>query len=114
MRLVGQLSNPSAALAAVFEALSDEPIKATARPQPQLEVGRRLGNGVVQRAVIKVLAAAGLPMRPAEVHASVERLLGHRVSKNSVSWCLAAGARSEKHRFVRTAPGRYQLRDATP
>lgn len=36
---------------------------------------RRLGNGVVQRAVVKVLAAAGGPMRGADVHQAVERLL---------------------------------------
>jgi hypothetical protein len=55
--LVGQLSNPSAALGAVFEALSDEPIKATARPEPRADAGR-LGNGMVQRAVVKVMASA--------------------------------------------------------
>ncbi len=57
MHLVGQLSNPSGPLGAAFEALLGEPIKATARPEPQLNVGR-LGNGVVQRAVVKVLASA--------------------------------------------------------
>jgi hypothetical protein len=46
MRLVGQLSNPSAALGAVFKALPDEPIKAIACPELQFDVGR-LGNGVV-------------------------------------------------------------------
>jgi hypothetical protein len=61
MHLVGQLSNPSVALAAVFEALPDEPIKAAVRHEPQLEVGR-LGNGVVQRAVVKVLVSAQRPL----------------------------------------------------
>jgi hypothetical protein len=85
--MVGQLSNPSAALAAVFEAA------AVVRPEPRdpresIVVGpasRRLGNGVVQRAVVKVLAMAGRPMRVAEVHLAVEQLLGHPVSKHSVS-----------------------------
>jgi hypothetical protein len=40
MHLVGQLSNPSAALVAVFEALPDEPIKGSVPPEPQLDVGR--------------------------------------------------------------------------
>lgn len=71
---------------------------------------RRLGNGVVQRAVVKVLAAASGPMRDADVHQAVEQLLGRPVSKNSVSWSMAADARSEDPRFERTTRGYYQLR----
>jgi hypothetical protein len=112
MHLVGQLSNPSGPLEAVFETLPDRPISTTARPEPQPASGR-LGNGVVQRAVANVLATAGLPMCSAEVHARVEHLLGHPVSKNSVSWCLAAGTRAQNPRFVRTAPGWYRQWDAT-
>jgi hypothetical protein len=70
----------------------------------------RLGNGVVQRAVAKVLAMAGRPMRVAEVHLAVEQLLGHSVSKHSVSWSLAADARSKEARFERTTRGYYQIR----
>lgn len=68
MHLVGQLSNPSGALEAVFEAVPDGPMSATASPRPQARSGR-LGNGVVQRAVVKVLGATGAPMRSSEVHA---------------------------------------------
>lgn len=60
MHLVGQLSNPSAALGAVFEALPDEPIKATVPPAPQVDVGRH-GNGVVQRAVVKCWHRLSVP-----------------------------------------------------
>jgi hypothetical protein len=112
VHLVGQLSNPSAALAAVFEA----PTVAQLRPRkprqpisPEL-VSRRLGNGVVQRAVVKVLAAARRPMRVAEIHLAVERLLGHPVSENSVGWCLAAGVHGKLPRFDRIARGSYQIR----
>lgn len=111
MHLVRQLSNPSAALTAVFEAA------AVVRPVPRelraLIVGEpaspRLGNGVVQRAVVSVLAVAQRPMRAPEVRAAVEDLLGHPVSKGSISWCLAAGARGKEQRLERVARGCYRL-----
>jgi hypothetical protein len=90
MHLVGQLSNPSTALGAVFEALSDEPIEANACPEPQLDVGR-LGNGVVQRAVAKVLASAQRPLTVLEVQAAVAGLLGRPVSKGSITAACPAG-----------------------
>jgi hypothetical protein len=108
VHLLGRLTNPSAPLEAVFEALPDESIQPSRRPEPQVATGR-LGNGVVQRAVVKVLAAAGGPMRGADIHMAVERLLGHSVSKNSVSWCLATGARAKESRFERVAYGCYRL-----
>jgi hypothetical protein len=107
-RLVGQLSNPSAALGAVFEALPDEPIKATACPEPPLD-GGRLGNGVVQRAVVKVLASAQRPLTVLETQAAVVDLLGHPVSKGSINCCLSTGALGSKPRFERTARGCYRL-----
>ncbi len=111
MHLVGQLSNPSAILVAVFEAA------AVVRPGPRELRGsvvvepplRRLGNGVVQRAIVQVLTAAGRPMRGTDIHLAVERLLGHPVSKHSVSWCLGAGARATVPRFERVAYGSYRL-----
>jgi hypothetical protein len=110
MHMVGQLSNPSAALAAVFEAA------AAVRPgprEPQASVvepaSRRLGNGVVQRAVVKVLAVARRPMCGREVRLAVEDLLGHPVSENSISWCLAAGARRREPLFAKVTRGRYVL-----
>jgi hypothetical protein len=111
MHLVGQLSNPSAILAAALEASGVVPRRPVG-PQGMIAVGQapaRLGNGVVQRAVIKVLAAAQQPMRATEVHAAAEELLGHPVSKDSISWCLAAGAREKEQRFERVARGCYRL-----
>jgi hypothetical protein len=91
----------------------DEPSSPTACPEPQTKVGR-LGNGAVQRAVVSALVATDGPMRSAEIHLAVERLLGHPVSKNSVSWCLATGARARIPRFQRTAPGAIGCRSPLP
>jgi hypothetical protein len=93
---------------AVFEALPDELIEPAVQPEPQMATGR-LGNGVVQRAVIKVLAAACGPMRGANIHLAVERLLGRPVSKHSVSWCLCVGVRAKEPRFERVSYGCYRL-----
>lgn len=112
MHLVGRLSNPSGALATVLEAVGDELRRPAGlqRPIAVEQASRRLGNGVMQRAVVEVLAAASSPMRGADVHQAVEQLLGRPVSKNSVSWSLAADARSKEPRFARTKRGSYQLR----
>jgi hypothetical protein len=107
--LVGQLSNPSAALAAVFEAVSDKPNKATVRSEPQLDIGR-LGNGVVQRAVVKVLASAQRPLTVLEAQAAVMGLLGHTVSRGSINYCLSTGTLGNEPRFERVARGCYRLR----
>jgi hypothetical protein len=109
MHLLGRLTNPSAPLKAVFEALPDEPIEPTVRdPEPQVATGR-LGNGVVQRAIVKVLASADQPMRLRDIHSTVEDLLGQTVSKESVSWCLRMSRSGEGPRFERVAYGSYQL-----
>jgi hypothetical protein len=71
----------------------------------------KLGNGVVQDAVVKVLVAADRPMRLAEVRTAVDALLGHPVSKDSINCCLSTGARGNNPRFERVAPGCYRLRD---
>jgi hypothetical protein len=109
MHLLGRFTNPSAPLAAVFEALPDEPIEPTTYPEPEPATGR-LGNGEVKRAVIKALAEADRPMRCAEIHLAVECLLGRPVSTNSVGWCLAAGAKGKEPRFERVSLGVYRLR----
>jgi hypothetical protein len=108
VHLVGQLSNPSAAPRAVFEALSDEPITATARPEPQLDLGR-LGNGVVQRAIVKVLALAQRPLTVLEAQVAVVDLLGHPVSKGSINCCLSTGALGNEPCFERVSRGCYRL-----
>lgn len=111
MHLVGQLSNPSAALAAVFEAAAV--VRPGARKRRESVVvepaSGRLGNGVVQRAVVKVLATAQRPMCGQEVRRGVEALLGHPVSENSISSCLAYGVRRREPLFVRATRTRYVL-----
>jgi hypothetical protein len=108
MHLLGHFSNPSSSLQAIFNALPDEPLEPTERPTPPPEEGR-LGNGVVQRAVVKVLTAADGPVRAADIHLAVERLLGRAVSKESVSCCLRKGVRGINRQFERVAVGSYRL-----
>jgi hypothetical protein len=109
VHLVGHCTNPSAPLKAIFEALPDEPLKPIERPAPEPATGR-LGNGEVKRAVIKALAEADRPMRAADIHLAVECLLGRAISKNSVGWCLAAGAKGKEPRFERVSLGTYRLK----
>jgi hypothetical protein len=84
--------------------------------QPRAITSRRLRSrrpGWVLDAVREVMADQAGPMRVAQVHAEVEALLGEAVSKDSVSWCLSAGAHKKERLFVRIARGRYVLaRDA--
>jgi hypothetical protein len=111
MHLVGQLSNPSGPLVAVLEAVN------VARRRPAVEQATvavepslgRLGNGVVQRAVVKVLAAAARPMGVAEVQVAVETMLGHPVSEHSISSCLASGVRRMEPLFGKVMRGQYVL-----
>ncbi len=107
VRLVGQLSNLSSSLEQVLSVPRPLQRRASIPAQPQTG---RLGNGEVGRAVVKALEAAPDPMRGVEIHAAVERLLGCVVSKDSVSWSLAADVRSSKPRFERVSYGRYRLK----
>ena len=109
MHLVGQHSNPSELLEAVLGWVPD----AAGTPRRELVAAlpkaKRLGNGVVQRALIKALAVAGRPMGVCEAQTAVEALLGHGVSRDSVNSCLSTGARGARPRFRRVASGRYRL-----
>ena len=67
------------------------------RPQ-----SRRLGNGVVQRAVVRALE-----------HGEAMRVADIRVSYESVSWCLRMGSRNEMPDFIRPTYGYYQLGSQT-
>jgi hypothetical protein len=109
MHLLGRLTNLPAPLAAVFEALPDEPIEPTVCSEPQIKAGR-LGNGEVQRAVVKVLASANQPMRLRDINAAVEDWLGQAVSKESVGWCLRMSRSGAGSRFERVAHGCYRLK----
>lgn len=109
MHLVGQLSNPSSRLQSVLD-LPASRVKAQLRQEQSQLAQRRLGNGVVQRVVMRVLGSADRPMRTGEVQAAVERLLGRPVAKESVSWSLRMGAQGAKPRFECVAYSTYRLR----
>jgi hypothetical protein len=70
---------------------------------------RRLGNGVVQRAVCQALAD-GVPMSLGDIRRAVEEQFGHSVSRHSVSWCLEKHARAPASIFERVAFDVYRLR----
>jgi hypothetical protein len=111
MHLVGQLSNPSPRLQSILD-LSANRVKPSARQPRSQPTQRRLGNGVVQRAVMEVLCAADGPMRTGAVQAGVEQLLGHPVAKESVSWSLRMGSRGKQPRFECVAYTTYQRQSA--
>jgi hypothetical protein len=111
MHLSGHYSNHSPAFTGVVDAFPGgipEQISPDRRP-PEAPRPLRLGNGVVQRAVITAFVEADRPMDVGEAHRAVEELLGYAVSRDSVSSCLSTGARSARLRFERVARGRYQL-----
>jgi hypothetical protein len=100
MHLRGHDSNHASSLRATLEAFPDGlPDAPLARREPGEARSRRLRNGEVQRAVARVLSAAGRPMRLAEILQSVEADLGFRVSRDSVKCCLTAGIRGIEPRL---------------
>jgi hypothetical protein len=111
MQLIGQLQNLPPRLQVVFEAFSDGALGWSAQPVAALASSpKRLGNGVVQRAVANVLEASDQPMRVVAIRTAVEALLGQAVSYESVSWCLRMGSRGHKPRFERASYYCYRLR----
>lgn len=111
MRLIEHLLNPSPSLQALFDALPDSPITATAQPDDcPADPVSRLGNGAVKRAVIKALAALDRPVHLAEVQEAVEKLLNQPVSMGSINCCLSTGSRGSKPLFERVSRGCYRTR----
>jgi hypothetical protein len=107
MHLSGHYSNHSPELTGVLDAFPGgipEQI-GQYRPVPDAPRPLRLGNGVVQRAVIKAFVEADHAMDVGDAHAAVEELVGHPVSRDSVTSRLSSGARGADPRFERTAPG---------
>jgi len=109
MHLVGQHSNPSEFLEVVLGWVPDAPGRSRREPVAALSRAKRLGNGVVQRGLIKALTVSDRSMGVSEAQAAVEALLGHCVSRDSVNSCLSTGARGARPRFERVTPGRYRL-----
>jgi hypothetical protein len=110
MHLVGHLSRPSPRLLSILDLSRDQVKRVANRAGTPKPTRRRLGNGVVQRAVIAVLEGTNGPMRTGQIQVEVERLLGHPVAKESVSWSLRTGSQGSKPRFECVAYGAYRLR----
>jgi hypothetical protein len=109
MHLRGHDSNHDMLLGAVLEWAPEGTSTRRRRPIAAVPKTKRLGNCVVQRAVVQILAGADCVLSVADVHAAVEARLGQRVSEDSVRSCLSAGARGAEPRFRRIAPGRNGL-----
>jgi hypothetical protein len=108
MHLLEHLSNLSPSQERVLDAFPDglpERRRPIAPPPPR----KRLGNGVVQRAIVRVLAAADEPLSLAAIHQAVEARLGQSVSNASVTWCLHMGSKGDDPRFERVSIGVYRL-----
>jgi hypothetical protein len=69
--------------------------------------------GWVLDVVVQILADRAGPMRLMDIHAAIERQLGHSVSLESISWRLRMGSRGHDPRFVRVARGLYMLVEST-
>jgi hypothetical protein len=111
MHLRGHYSNQSPAFTGVLDAFPDgipEQI-GRSRRRPEAPGPLRLGNGMVQRAVVEVLGRAARPMNVGEAQTAVEELLGRSISRDSINSCLSTGARAARLQFERVARGRYQL-----
>jgi hypothetical protein len=109
VRLVGQLSNPSQSLLSILGLPMGRVKRQVQQPFSLQPAPKRLGNGVVQRAVVQVLTEANGPLRTGEVQAGVERLLRRPVAKESVSWSLRTGSCGEDSRFERVGYATYRL-----
>lgn len=107
MHLSGHYSNHSPAFSGILDAFPAGLPDRGGHDRPVPEA--RAGNGVIQRAVIRVMRDADRPMDVGDAHIAVEGLLGYRVSRDSVNSCLSSGARGVRPNFQRVGPGRYRL-----
>lgn len=110
MGLLGCYSNPEiqGRLRQLSEKL-DRLAGSNAALRPSARVDRRLRGGLVPKAIERVLADSGKPMRARDIHAEVEELLGRSVPASSVKNWLAKNVQGEQPLFVRLDRGRYRL-----
>jgi len=111
MHLRGHDSNHAGPLGEVLKWVPEASDVLRRCPAPCALETKRLGNGMVQGAVIGVLAAAGRALSVVDVHGAVEERLGGSVSKDSVGSCMSTGARGAHVKFERTTRGWYRLAD---
>jgi hypothetical protein len=110
MGLLGCYSNPE--IQGRLRQLSDKLdrlVASDAVPRPSVRQDRKLRGGIVPKAIERVLADAGKPMRVRDVHAEVEELLGMSVPASSVKNWLAKQVQDQQPRVVRLERGRYRL-----
>jgi hypothetical protein len=110
MGLLGSYSNPD--VQRRLRRMSEELDRLAAsedEPEPTRRLDRKLRNGVVPRAIKRVLAEALEPMPVRDIHVAVEARLGIPVPASSVNAWLSQNARGTRPRCVRLARGRYRL-----
>jgi hypothetical protein len=110
MGLLGCYSNPE--IQERLRQLSDKLdrlVASDAAPRPSVRQDRKLRGGIVPKAIERVLADAGKPMRVRDVHAEVEEFLGMSVPASSVKNWLAKQVQDRQSRVVRLERGRYRL-----
>jgi hypothetical protein len=113
MGLLGSYSNPEVRerLGRLSKAL-DRLATDKAALRPTVRQGRKLRNGMVPRAIQKVLTDAAGPMRICDIHAAVEDLLDQPVPTSSVNCWLTKSIRDGHPSVIRLERGRYRWLNA--
>jgi hypothetical protein len=109
MQGLEHFSNPSVPLTRVLAAFPDGVPERNQCPiVPIVAKRQRYGNGIVLRAVRRVLVDVDEPVSAAEVQTLTEAQLGEAVSIKTVRSCLKRDAREPEARLVRVSIGRYR------
>jgi len=108
MQLLGQLTNVSPRVERVLAAFPGGAPKAQPRTAAGAKVVVRFGNGVIRRAVVRVLAD-GQARGRGDIWKAVEDLLGEPVSVESVCCSLRKGCKEDPQVFERVDYGVYRL-----
>jgi hypothetical protein len=107
MHLLGRLINLPSPLAAVFEALPDEPIESTAQPEA-LPASGRLGTAKFSERSSRCWRRSMSRCRP-QISIRPSVACSAIVSpKDSIYSCLSTGTRGKEQRFERVALGCYR------
>jgi hypothetical protein len=110
MGLLGCYSNPE--IQGRLRRLSEKLERLAASnvaPRPSARRDRKLRVGLVPKAIERVLADSGEPMRARDIHAEVEEMLGMSVPASSVKNWLAKQIQDQQLQVVRLGRGRYRL-----
>jgi hypothetical protein len=88
--------------------VSDGALAGSSNGQARRPAGRRK-FGEVSGAIMVVLSETASEMRLRDIHAEVERVLGGRVSFQSVADYLLKRSKGSRPLFIRSRYGHYQL-----